>query len=133
VGAFVPLLVALEPVCARVRAVAVRARVRLRVRLLPDRHALDRAALERRDHGAVLKYPAWIAAAAYLALYTGLATWTAGTLTRRARVPLAASFPFAFLAVEELRAAGELGFPWFQPVTPSTPTRRSFRWPRSAA
>jgi len=62
-----------------------------------------------------LKYPAWIAAAAYLALYTGLATWVAGALTRRARLPLAASFPFAFLAVEELRASGELGFPWFQP------------------
>jgi apolipoprotein N-acyltransferase len=62
----------------------------------------------------VLKYPAWIAAAAYLALYTGLATWASGTLTRRARLPLAASVPFTFLAVEELRASGELGFPWFQ-------------------
>ena len=62
-----------------------------------------------------LKYPAWIAAAAYLALYTGLATWIAGGLARRARLPLAASFPFTFLAVEELRASGEMGFPWFQP------------------
>jgi len=62
-----------------------------------------------------LKYPAWIAAAAYLALYFGLGTWAAGMLARHARLPLAAIAPFAFLAVEELRASGELGFPWFQP------------------
>ncbi len=62
-----------------------------------------------------LKYPAWIAAAFYLALYSGLAVWLAGTLTRRARVPLAIVLPFVFLAVEELRASGEMGFPWFQP------------------
>jgi apolipoprotein N-acyltransferase len=62
-----------------------------------------------------LKYPAWIAAAAYLALYSGLATWLAGVLTRRSGLSLAAVFPFAYLAVEELRASGELGFPWFQP------------------
>ena len=29
-------------------------------------------------------------------------------------VPLAVVLPFTFLAVEELRASGELGFPWFQ-------------------
>ena len=62
-----------------------------------------------------LKYPAWILAAAYLALFTGLAVWVAGTLTRRAGMPLVASFPFGFLAVEEMRASGEMGFPWFQP------------------
>jgi apolipoprotein N-acyltransferase len=62
-----------------------------------------------------LKYPAWIAAAAYLALFGGLATWLAGTLARRAGVPLAVAFPPAFLLVEELRASGEMGFPWFQP------------------
>jgi len=62
-----------------------------------------------------LKYPAWIAAAAYLALYPGLAVWLAGILSRRSRVPLAWVVPFAFLAVEELRASGEMGFPWFQP------------------
>jgi len=62
-----------------------------------------------------LKYPAWLAAAAYLALYSGLAAWGAGALTRHARLPLTLSFPFAFVAVEELRASGELGFPWFQP------------------
>ncbi|HEY6867897.1 MAG TPA: apolipoprotein N-acyltransferase [Candidatus Eisenbacteria bacterium] len=62
-----------------------------------------------------LKYPAWVAAAAYLALFPGLATWAAGTLARRARLPLAAGFPLVWLAVEELRASGELGFPWFQP------------------
>ena len=71
-----------------------------------------------------LKYPAWLAAAAYLALYSGLATLVAGVLARpagprtgagAARVPLALAFPLAYLATEELRASGELGFPWFQP------------------
>jgi apolipoprotein N-acyltransferase len=71
-----------------------------------------------------LKYPAWVAAAAYLALYSGLVTLLAGLLARpgraggpRARtgLSLALVFPFAYLAVEELRASGELGFPWFQP------------------
>jgi apolipoprotein N-acyltransferase len=70
-----------------------------------------------------LKYPAWILAAAYLALYSGLATLIAGVLARPAgprwrgapRVPLALVFPVVFLCVEELRASGEIGFPWFQP------------------
>jgi len=75
-----------------------------------------------------LKYPAWIVAAAYLALYSGLVTLIAGVLARpvgprwrgvgsggAARVPLALVFPVAFLCVEELRASGEMGFPWFQP------------------
>jgi apolipoprotein N-acyltransferase len=62
-----------------------------------------------------LKYPAWVLAAAYLALYPGLATLLAGWLARRSRVSLAWIFPLALLAVEELRASGELGFPWFQP------------------
>ena len=79
-----------------------------------------------------LKYPAWAAAAAYLALYSGLATLLAGLLARPpgprsraaaaggaagavSRVPLTLAFPAVFLFVEELRASGELGFPWFQP------------------
>lgn len=62
-----------------------------------------------------LKYPAWAAAAAYLALYPGLATLLTGVLCRRTRTPLALGFPVVFLAVEALRASGELGFPWFQP------------------
>jgi apolipoprotein N-acyltransferase len=62
-----------------------------------------------------LKYLAWVVAAAYLALFPALATWLSGWLTRRAGVPLAASFPLVMLAIEELRASGELGFPWFQP------------------
>ncbi len=62
-----------------------------------------------------LKYPAWLAAAAYLALFSGLATWIAGTLVRRSALPLTVIFPCVFLFVEELRASGELGFPWFQP------------------
>ena len=61
-----------------------------------------------------LKYPAWITAAAYLALYPALAAWLSGTLARKAALPLAVVLPFTFLAVEELRASGELGFPWFQ-------------------
>lgn len=62
-----------------------------------------------------LKYPAWVAAAGYLALYSGLAVWLTGMLVRHARLPLAAVAPFVLLAVEELRASGEMGFPWFQP------------------
>jgi len=62
-----------------------------------------------------LKYPAWLAAAAYLALFPALACMLAYVLARRARVGLTLAFPLAFVAVEELRASGELGFPWFQP------------------
>jgi len=62
-----------------------------------------------------LKYPAWVAAAAYLALFTGLMTLLVGVLVRHAGMPLAWAFPPAALVVEELRASGELGFPWFQP------------------
>ena len=62
-----------------------------------------------------LKYPAWLLAAAYLALFPGLVTLLAGWLARRSRVGLAVTFPLALLAIEELRASGELGFPWFQP------------------
>jgi len=62
-----------------------------------------------------LKYPGWIATGAYLALFGGFATWLAGWLVKRSGAPLALVFPFAYLAVEELRASGELGFPWFQP------------------
>lgn len=62
-----------------------------------------------------LRYPAWVAGAAYLALFPGLTTLLAGWLTRRAKVPLVATFPLALLAVETLRASGEMGFPWFQP------------------
>lgn len=62
-----------------------------------------------------IKYPAWLAAGAYLAVYAGLSAWLALGLVRRAGLGLAVVFPFAFLLVEELRASGELGFPWFQP------------------
>ena len=62
-----------------------------------------------------LKYPAWLAAAAYLALFPALATLLAGGLARRGPAPLAVTFPLAWLLVEEVRASGELGFPWFQP------------------
>jgi apolipoprotein N-acyltransferase len=61
-----------------------------------------------------LKYPAWVAAAAYLAIFPavtcGLAVW----LARRSRASLALSFPVAWVVVEEWRGSGELGFPWFQ-------------------
>src|SRR5439155_3205033 len=62
-----------------------------------------------------LKYPAWLLAGAYLALFAGIMTAVAGVLVRRTRVPLGVVFPLVALAVEELRASGELGFPWFQP------------------
>lgn len=61
-----------------------------------------------------LKYPAWIAAAAYLALFPALACGLAAWLARRSGAPLAWTFPPAFTAVELLRGSGELGFPWFQ-------------------
>jgi apolipoprotein N-acyltransferase len=62
-----------------------------------------------------LKYPAWIMAALYLALYGGLTTLAAGVLARRARVSVALTFPLALVVVEELRGSGEMGFTWFQP------------------
>ncbi len=61
-----------------------------------------------------VKYPAWLLAAAYLAVFPGLATLLAGVLVRRARLPLAVVFPAVWLAVEVLRGSGELGFPWFE-------------------
>uniref|UniRef100_A0A832MLK2 Apolipoprotein N-acyltransferase n=1 Tax=Eiseniibacteriota bacterium TaxID=2212470 RepID=A0A832MLK2_UNCEI len=62
-----------------------------------------------------LKYPAAVAAAAYLALFTGVAAALAGALARRSGLSLAATFPPSYLAVEVVRGSGELGFPWFQP------------------
>jgi apolipoprotein N-acyltransferase len=62
-----------------------------------------------------LKYLAWIAAAAYLALYPAFATWCTGWVVRRTGLSLAIVFPFVWMAAEVLRASGELGFPWFQP------------------
>src|SRR5205823_2886205 len=62
-----------------------------------------------------LKYLGWVLAALYLASYWGLATWLAGWLSRRSDVPARWTFAPAFLLVEECRASGELGFPWFQP------------------
>jgi apolipoprotein N-acyltransferase len=56
-----------------------------------------------------LKYPAWIAAAAYLALFSGLATAAAGWLSRHAALR---SRSIAFC--RQVRV-GELEFPWFQP------------------
>ena len=62
-----------------------------------------------------LKYPAWIAAAAYLAVFPALAAALAVSLSRRSGFSLAVTIPPALLLVEELRGSGELGFPWFQP------------------
>ena len=62
-----------------------------------------------------IKYPAWLLAGGYLALFAGLTTALAGVLVRRARVPLGIVFPLVALAVEEFRGSGEMGFPWFQP------------------
>jgi apolipoprotein N-acyltransferase len=62
-----------------------------------------------------LKYPAWVAAAAYLALFPALAATASAWLARRSGVALHVVVPFVWIAVEELRASGEMGFPWFQP------------------
>jgi apolipoprotein N-acyltransferase len=62
-----------------------------------------------------LKYPAWVAAAAYLAIFPAIGCALAALLARHARAGLALTFPLAFIVAEELRASGEMGFPWFQP------------------
>lgn len=62
-----------------------------------------------------LKYVAWFAAGAYLALFWGLASLLAGLASRRAGVPARWTFAVAMLVVEEVRGFGEMGFPWFQP------------------
>ncbi len=62
-----------------------------------------------------LKYAGWVLGAVYLALYWGLATWLAGLLARRSGVHASWTFVPALLVFEELRGAGDLGFPWFQP------------------
>jgi apolipoprotein N-acyltransferase len=53
--------------------------------------------------------------ALYLALYLGAACALALGLARRTGATLAVLFPAAVLLGETVRAAGELGFPWFQP------------------
>lgn len=62
-----------------------------------------------------LKYLGWVLAAAYLAVYWGLASALAGFLARRSGIPVRWTFVAAMLVVEELRGSGELGFTWFQP------------------
>ena len=62
-----------------------------------------------------LKYPAWLAAGAYLALFSALAATLTVFLARRAGWSVAGTFVPAWLAVEVARGSGELGFPWFQP------------------
>src|SRR5688572_18459060 len=62
-----------------------------------------------------LKYPAWLVAALYLGLFPAMAAALAAWLARRSGRSLAVTFPVAFILVEELRAGGEMGFPWFQP------------------
>ena len=63
-----------------------------------------------------LKYPAWVFAAGYLALFGAASALLSGVLVRVARLPLTVAFPAAFLF--DLCNGGdscELGFPWFQP------------------
>ncbi|MEO5987968.1 MAG: apolipoprotein N-acyltransferase [Candidatus Eisenbacteria bacterium] len=62
-----------------------------------------------------LKYVAWLAASAYLAMFWGVAVMLAGWVSRRSGVPARWTFAAAMLLVEELRGSGEMGFPWFQP------------------
>ena len=108
---------------------AVPAGLALRLRLLPDRHPLDRAAVRRRDHRAVAQVPGvagWRPPTSRCS--RGWRRWLAGCRrgrrrlaapacrrVRGSRVPLALAFPVVFVAVEWLRGSGELGFPWFQP------------------
>jgi apolipoprotein N-acyltransferase len=60
-----------------------------------------------------IMYPAWLAAAGYLALFPALAALLASFAHRRAGVPIAIAWPLAWLGLEWLRSQGELGFPWF--------------------
>ena len=46
-----------------------------------------------------LKYPAWVAAGAYLAIYAGLTTMLAGWLASRRLVALAFAFPLALIVI----------------------------------
>jgi len=115
--AFVPLLIALERLRlggAGLRAFAAPGFIFGLVFYLIGTHWIARL-----SNVAItvpwLKYPAWLAAAAYLALFPMLATTLIGGIVRRTPVPLAVVFPVVMLAVEELRGSGELGFPWFQP------------------
>jgi apolipoprotein N-acyltransferase len=114
-GAFVPLLIALD---ARVRSGgSARSLFRLGYLFGFAFFLIGTHWIARLSNVAItvpwLKYPAWLAAGAYLALFGGLLTLAAGWLARR--VSLALVFPAALITVEELRASGELGFPWFQP------------------
>ncbi len=59
-----------------------------------------------------IMYPAWVAAAAYLALYPALAGACAAWARRRLGLPIAIGWPLFWLAADGLRALGELGFPW---------------------
>jgi apolipoprotein N-acyltransferase len=59
-----------------------------------------------------IMFPAWPAAAAYLALFPALV----GAVCLRARVrwglPIALTLPLVWIGAEKFRALGELGFPW---------------------
>ncbi len=57
-------------------------------------------------------FPAWPAAAAYLALYPALAGALVLALRARRGWPVALTLPVAWVAAEKLRGLGELGFPW---------------------
>ncbi|MBI5835775.1 MAG: apolipoprotein N-acyltransferase [Candidatus Eisenbacteria bacterium] len=58
-----------------------------------------------------LLYPALVVLMAYLALFTG-GVGVSYVLLRRARVPAAVALPIAWLGWEQIRAMGEMGFPW---------------------
>jgi apolipoprotein N-acyltransferase len=59
-----------------------------------------------------IMYPAWPAAAAYLALFPALVGALVLALRVRRGLPVAATLPAAWIAGEKLRGLGELGFPW---------------------
>ena len=105
----------------------------LRLRLLPDRDALDRAAVRSGDHGAVAQVPGLgrggrlsralqragdparrVCSRGRRARGAGRRRWTGRRESRRGS-RWRSAFPVVFLFVEELRASGEIGFPWFQP------------------
>jgi len=50
--------------------------------------------------------------AAVLALYSGIAVWTGAFCARRLRIPMVATMPVAWAAVEWVRTYFPIGFPW---------------------
>jgi apolipoprotein N-acyltransferase len=63
--------------------------------------------------GDVWMYAAWLALAVYISLYVPAGIWLLRRLDRGTRLPLAATLPLVWTALEFLRAHLISGFPWY--------------------